>query len=150
MAALDLGTQRLTAFLALIRAIENKGVTGSQIYHRAYGGHYFMKMSDHPRKNYTAWGHTSNAAGAYQIKSDTYDDAKNAGIAYDFSSESQDKIALWLIQRAGASTYIRNGDFHSAYALLHGTWSALPGGRAQEITENDADQFITDYLDQQN
>ena len=150
MADPDIGAKRMTAFLALIRSVENKGVSGPQIYHKSYGGHSFMKMSDHPRKEYRAWGHKSDAAGAYQIRAATFDDAKRHGIVHDFSPQSQDRVAVWLIQRAGASTYITAGDFHSAYMLLHGTWSALPGGRAPEISEKDEDQFIEDQLDPSN
>ena len=150
MADPDIGAQRMADFLALIRSVENKGVSGTQIYHRSYEGHSFMNMSDHPRKEYRAWGHKSDVAGAYQIRAATFDNAKKHGIAHDFSPQAQDKVAVWLSQRAGASTYITNGDFHSAYILLHSTWSALPGGRAPEISEKDADQFIEDQLDPSN
>lgn len=148
MTDIDIGTKRLNAFLALIRSAENGGKSGPEVYRASYGGYHFMKVSDHPRKTHTRWGHSSDAAGAYEIKSTTYDDARKHGIAHNFDNDSQDRIALWLIQRKGASTYITNGDYDSAYSLLCGTWSSLPGGRAPEITQEDADQFIKDQLGQ--
>ncbi len=149
MAGTDLGNKRMDAFLELIRTVENKGVTGPEIYRRSFGkNHYFMDTSDHPRKSYTSGHHQSDAAGAYGIKSETYDWVKGKVHVHDFSPESQDKIARWLIQHKGAATYITHGNYDSAYSSLNGTWSSLPHGTAQQITAEDANKFINGKVTQ--
>lgn len=68
----------------------------------------------------------STAAGKYQITGTTYRDvAPKLGIT-DFSPESQDKIALELIRRAGAMDAVDRGDWNTAINKLGGTWASLP------------------------
>ncbi|QDB71025.1 internal protein D [Bordetella phage vB_BbrP_BB8] len=68
----------------------------------------------------------STAAGKYQITKTTYDDfAPKLGIT-DFSPESQDKLALAIIEREGALDAIRRGDWNTAIGKLGGRWASLP------------------------
>jgi muramidase (phage lysozyme) len=68
----------------------------------------------------------STAAGRYQITKQTYDDfAPKLGIT-DFSPESQDKIALAIIQKQGALDDVRSGRFEDAIKKLGGRWASLP------------------------
>lgn len=68
----------------------------------------------------------STAAGKYQITKTTYDDfAPKLGIT-DFSRQSQDKIALAIIQKEGALDDVKAGRFDQAIAKLGGRWASLP------------------------
>ena len=146
MPSSDEGSRRLAAFLALIRSIEVPGKDNHDAYRTIYGGHTFMNMSTHPNKKYSAWHHKSDAAGAYQIRDETYNLAVKHGIVYNFDEASQDKIALWLIDRKGATPHIRSAEYDPAFMLLKGTWSSLPGGTQQAITRENAIKFINDTL----
>ena len=64
----------------------------------------------------------------------------------DFSPASQDKIALWRIGKRGATSYIENGDYGSAFTLLNREWTSLPGGTQHQISSEDAVKFINDQL----
>jgi muramidase (phage lysozyme) len=68
----------------------------------------------------------STAAGKYQITKTTYDDfAKRLGIT-DFSPQSQDRIALAIIQKEGALDDVKAGRYDQAIAKLGGRWASLP------------------------
>lgn len=68
----------------------------------------------------------STAAGKFQITGTTYRDvAPKLGIT-DFSPESQEKIAVELIRRAGALDAVDRGDWNGAISKLGGTWASLP------------------------
>lgn len=70
----------------------------------------------------------STAAGRYQITKSTYDlMAKKLGIT-DFSPESQDKLAVGLMDSKGALPDILAGRFNEANNKLGGVWQSLPTG----------------------
>ena len=71
----------------------------------------------------------STAAGKYQITGTTYRDMAPVVGVNDFSPESQDKIALGLIQRKGAMDDVTSGNFNGAIAKLGGTWASLPSSK---------------------
>lgn len=71
----------------------------------------------------------STAAGKYQITKTTYDDfAPSLGIT-DFSPESQDKLAVAILEREGAIDAVRRGDWNAAIGKLGGRWASLPSSK---------------------
>ena len=91
------------------------------------GGGRFNDFSRHPNVVglRTAEG-PSTAAGKYQITGTTYRDfAPQLGIN-DFSPESQDRLALAIIEREGALNDVRAGNFDAAIQKLGNRWASLP------------------------
>lgn len=132
--------ENLTAFLAVIRTGE--GTSGANGYRTLYGGSLFTDMADHPSNlgwpgvvlpdNYCAGaglpkGCKTTAAGAYQFLSSTWNEAKRALNLPDFSPESQDAAAIWLIQRRGAYDDVIRGNFDAALQKVAREWASLPG-----------------------
>jgi lysozyme len=120
----------LNAFLAVIRHCE--GTSGPDGYRTMVGGGLFDSFADHPRvvktgrfSNGKKW--RSTAAGAYQFLSRTWDEAKKALDLPDFSPESQDRAAVWLIERRGALQAVEAGDLRRALSLCAKEWASLPG-----------------------
>jgi len=105
----------LDQLLSAIRLVE--GTSGADGYHTLYGGQLWEDLSDHPYK--LGWegvplsdaqcaragrspGCRSWAAGAYQFNKATWDDAAAGAGLVDFSPESQDQAAAWLLAKVGA------------------------------------------------
>lgn len=134
------------AFLKLLRWCENYPHEPTDAdYRRMYGGGTLDNLNDHPRTTVTKWGHTSSAAGAYQITVDTYDEFKKKLGLKDFSSEAQDKIALAIIKGAGALDLINQGQIEDAIKKLNRRWSSLPGGAQSRIKMDTALSKFTEY-----
>ena len=82
----------------------------------------------------TRWG-LSDAAGRYQmmaaipgkIRTDTWDWASRACGVPDFSPESQDRVAIYLVRRRGAIADIQAGRFAVAVRKCRQEWASLPG-----------------------
>ena len=88
------------------------------------GGSRFDDFSRHPNivGLRTAEG-PSTAAGKYQITGTTYRDfAPRLGIN-DFSPESQDRLALAIIESEGALEDVQAGNFDAAIQKLGGRWA---------------------------
>ena len=69
---------------------------------------------------------TSTAAGAYQFLQSTWQDvAANLGVR-DFSPQSQDLGALYLMKRNGSLADVMDGRFKDAIAKDGSTWASLP------------------------
>ena len=81
---------------------------------------------------------TSCPAGAYQIVFSTYSRAVNKGIVADFTPQSQDRIALWLIDKRGALGDVDAGRAAAAIGKLAREWVSLPGGSHPKISLADA------------
>lgn len=120
------------AFLAMIRDAEG---TSSQPdpYRVCYGySHVIEDTSDHPA-NTGEWDGSeelgSDAAGAYQFMSATWNDLKKAGKVWDFSPESQDAGAIALIERRHALGYVRAGQLAKALERCSYEWASLPPSR---------------------
>ncbi|WP_395303296.1 glycoside hydrolase family 104 protein [Pectobacterium polonicum] len=115
---------------AISRAEGTSGYMNSG-YHTMFGGGQISSLSDHPRqlKDFQqtdgTWNKTS-AAGRYQFTQKSWDEAAAALGLKDFSPQSQDMAALWLIQRAGQLDNVLNGDFMTATNNLGGVWASLP------------------------
>lgn len=118
------------AFLAALRQGESGGVG----YGALYGGGTFADFSHHPAdKSYpnawlgviTKWGPT-HAAGAYQFQPGTWKEAATACQLSDFSPDSQDIAARFLISRRGALDAVKAGDWKTAFLKLRTEWQSIP------------------------
>jgi lysozyme len=120
-----LSNQNVKAFLALIKYTEGAG------YQTLFGGERFTSFDDHPRRaiTKTLGGKpiTSTAAGAYQFLSRTWDECASAIGLTDFSPLSQDKAALFLIERRRALNAVLAGDWTTALERCNREWARLPG-----------------------
>ncbi|QDI18342.1 lysozyme [Serratia marcescens] len=119
-------------------------------YNTLFGGDQFSDFSDHPRilKEFTETNGKKNktsAAGRYQFTQKSWDEAAAALGLTDFSPDSQDMAALYLIQRAGQLDNVVNGNFEGATAGLGGVWASLPSSTyAQPKHSYDAMQGFYD------
>ena len=131
------------AFLKLIRYCEF-GRLDDQDYRTLYGFEKFTDFSSHPNRVFVVGQHkdktpiTSSPAGAYQIVFSTYSRAVNDGVVADFTPQSQDRIALWLIERRGALGDVDAGRAEAAIGKLTREWVSLPGGSHPKISLADA------------
>lgn len=104
------------------------------------GRHSIVDFSDHPTDT-GEWagepldflggryvGKVSTAAGRYQLRVETWREAKAALGLADFSPHSQDDAALWLIKRRGALADVTAGDILDAIEKCRNEWASLPGG----------------------
>lgn len=130
------------AFLKMIRYAE--GTDGAEGYHVTYGyQHYISSMADHPSVT-GEWngkqlpdavcvaagqepGCKSTAAGAYQFTKPTWLECKAALDLPDFTPMSQDRAAIFLIQRRGALDLVKAGKFEEAVMKVNREWASLPG-----------------------
>jgi RHS repeat-associated protein len=137
------GELNLRAFLYTIRNTEGQGTTLP--YDIQFGGGKFgkgkddkEKYKDHPRKAITKWNKTSTAAGAYEILAGTFDAVKGKVGVTDFTPESQDKLAVYLIKRRGALEQVKSANLDDAFKTLKNEWSSLPGAKEQGMKLDDA------------
>lgn len=72
-------------------------------------------------------GCVSTAAGRYQIIRPTWLTAKQALGLPDFSPDSQDRAALYLIEKRGALDDVKEGRVTDAVAKVRREWASLPG-----------------------
>ena len=136
----------IAAFLKLIRFAEHR-TDSDDVYFVLYGGRQtFSDTSQHPNKAITAWGHTSTAAGAYQILYPTWKEAKDKGLVSDFSKASQDKLARAKLQSRGALTAVQKGDIERAIPFLRNEWTSLPGAKQSKMTMAQARQRFDQYV----
>ena len=117
------------AYLTVIR--KGEGTLGEKGYSTLFGGGQFEGFEDHPNKTVKRGGYSSSAAGAYQILKGTWNSQnataakKKLGIS-DFSPESQDKFALWLIANRKALDEVLKGDLEGAVRGTNKEWASLP------------------------
>lgn len=134
------------AFLFMLRWCE--GTSGPEGYRTIVGGELFNSYADHPRitksgvfSNGKAW--RSSAAGAYQFLETTWDDCRMALGLTDFSPESQDKAAEFLIKRRGALEDVDAGRLALAIQKCNREWASLPGSPyGQPVKSYDACSLI--------
>ncbi|MEQ9937797.1 glycoside hydrolase family 104 protein [Pectobacterium polonicum] len=126
-----LGDPNARSYLDAISRAEGTSGYMNSGYNTMFGGGQISSLSDHPRqlKDFQqtdgTWNKTS-AAGRYQFTQKSWDEAAAALGLNDFSPQSQDMAALWLIQRAGQLDNVLNGDFMTATNNLGGVWASLP------------------------
>lgn len=143
-----LGDPNMAAFLAMIRAGE--GTSDPDGYRRHFGGKLFDGWQDHPRVAITAGlgknQYTSTAAGAYQFLSRTWDECAAAMGLPDFSPASQDKAAVFLIDRRRALDDVLAGRVEQAIAKCAREWASLPGSPYGQPTRS-LDEALRTYAD---
>lgn len=117
----------LAAFLRVIR--EGESSQTDEAYRMIVGGGRFDDFSDHPRKMVfiPKLNVNSSAAGAYQFLSRTWDEVKSRMGLPDFSPESQDKGAVYLIRRRKALDDVMAGRIKEAIEKCAKEWASLPG-----------------------
>jgi lysozyme len=116
----------VTAFLWMIRYAE--GTTGPMGYQTIYGYEYFDDYADHPRRIVHKGGISSSAAGAYQIMPATWDTVIQPALHLpDFSPQSQDQAAVYLLKYRGALDHVKAGRFEDALRKCAKEWASLPG-----------------------
>ena len=115
-------------------------------YDTIVGGGKFSDFSSHPNiVGLRTKEGPSTAAGRYQITGTTYNDiAPKLGLS-DFSKETQDKIAIKLIERAGALDLVDKGDINGAVDKLGNIWASLPSSPYSQPKRSD--KFIADFID---
>ena len=124
-----LADKNVQAFLRMIRVGE--GTSDDAGYRRLFGGDMADGYDDHPRRAVTKklGGRpiTSTAAGAYQFLSRTWDECVRALNLPDFSVQSQDLAAVYLIARRRAIHDVIAGRVEQAIAKCAREWASLPG-----------------------
>jgi muramidase (phage lysozyme) len=118
---------QIAAFLKMIRVPE--GTEGSDGYNKMFTGKLFYDFSDHPRIIQEGGGYRSDAAGAYQFLSTTWDEVAKTIGAPDFTPYWQDMGAIQLIKWEGAYEDVINGHITSALNKCSWQWASLPPGR---------------------
>ena len=131
----------IDAFLQVIKDGES-----SDNYRAIVGvkGGSFSDYSKHPGLNSDGSinraflpGASSHAAGAYQFQPGTWAEcASKLGLA-DFSPSSQDKGAIYLLQKRGAYQAVIDGNIDSACDLLRDEWQMfkLPRWNSARVIE---------------
>ena len=132
-----LNNKNVIAFLKTIRIGE--GTQGANGYRTMYGGSLFNSYAEHPNKKITAGAYTSTAAGAYQFLYSTWNECKKALNLTDFTPLSQDKAAVYLIERRGALNDVINGNFTAAVNKTNKEWASLPNSPYGQPTVKMAD-----------
>jgi len=121
--------KNVQAFLKMIRWAE--GTSNVYGYRTLFGGSLFNSFSDHPRKRFSftqtdGKKNTTDAAGAYQFLSKTWDWVAGRLGLKDFSPENQDKAAIFLIKNRGALEDVIAGRFDVAVQKVSQEWASMP------------------------
>lgn len=106
-----------------------EGTLGDKGYTTQYTGSQFTDTSRHPRQIKKGGGYSSDAAGAYQFLSTTWDGAKKALGLTDFSPASQEKAGRYLTTNRGVNPdqiYSTKEEFTAAIDKLSKEWAGLP------------------------
>ena len=152
-----LANPNVQAFLAMIRAMEARCL-GIDPYQVIVGCGSFSDFSDHPHVAvYTRYG-WSDAAGAYQfmggtyvpslkrnLRANTWDWVKGKLKLPDFSPQSQDKGAIYLLKYRGALPYVIRGDFQTAVMKAGQEWASFKGAGYGQ-SEWSLDRMRTAYI----
>jgi len=138
----ELTNDNCAAFLSMI-SISEGTARAPDSYAVCYGyRHTIQAFADHPAIT-GEWmgesianlgteyaGKVSTAAGRYQIIRPTWKGCKRALALPDFSPQSQDAAALYLIRQAGALDDVKAGNFEAAVNKCAKEWASLPGANA--------------------
>ena len=106
-----------------------EGTSGDAGYTTMFTHARFSDTSQHPRQLQQSGDLKSDAAGAYQFLSTTWDGAKNALGLKDFSPASQERAGEYLAQQRGVDTsrtYETKEEFAQAIDRLAPEWASLP------------------------
>jgi len=111
-------------WLQAIRHAE--GTAGSNGYATTFGYQTFDPAKGHPRRVVKSGGYASDAAGAYQFLSTTWDGVNRqmGTSSADFSPAAQDRAALQLIRNRGVDP--TQAISREGVAKLAPEWASLP------------------------
>lgn len=127
---------QVRALLDTIRYAE--GTPGEAGYRTKFTGAQFDPNKSgwrHPRRVMgSSSGYRSDAAGAYQFLSTTWDEVqKQLGLS-DFSPKNQDIAALRLIERRGAlEPFLKGAKFGDVMNRLAPEWASLPTSQGRSF-----------------
>jgi muramidase (phage lysozyme) len=136
--------KRIRAFLKVIRECECHGIDDEKRYFRLQNSlndsMYFSDTSKHPYANQP--NTRGSFSGAYQIKYSTWNDqVTKYDLPANFIPETQDMMAVSLLEYRKALGYIRKGEISAAITntTITSEWSSLPNGQhgRQERRGND-------------
>lgn len=114
----------LKAFLLAIRVHE--GTSKENGYNIMFTGKLFGSFQDHPRQLQCSGELCSDAAGAYQFLSTTWDMVAKQLNLKDFSPANQDLAAIQLIKNRGAYQFVIDGDLANACDRCSWEWASMP------------------------
>ncbi len=154
----DASADNLAAFLAMISYSEGTDRAGDP-YRVCYGyRHTIADLSDHPAVT-GEWrgesianlgpqyaGKVSTAAGRYQLIRPTWLACKKALGLTDFSPESQDKAAAYLIKGRHALDDVIAGQVGDAIGKCSPEWASLPGANYGQ-PERRVSQLVAAFTD---
>ena len=106
-----------------------EGTKGDSGYNTMFTGAKFTDTSKHPRQINQSGKYRSDAAGAYQFLSTTWDRAKNALGLKDFSPTSQEAAGRYLTQQRGVDPDKVITDFQTfknTLDKLAPEWASMP------------------------
>ena len=124
MPAMSKGWQKLSKVLRT-----GEGTLGDSGYTTMFTGAKFTDTSKHPRLLHSSGKLRSDAAGAYQFLSTTWDSAKNALGLKDFSPASQEAAGRYLTQKRGVDPDKEITDFQTfknTLDKLAPEWASMP------------------------
>ncbi len=106
-----------------------EGTLGDKGYTTMFTGRQFADLSKHPAQRNTGGGYTSDAAGAYQFLSTTYNPAAAKLGITDFSPESQEKVGKYLAEKRGLDVdklHTTKESFLKAVDKIAPEWASMP------------------------
>lgn len=155
--------RNIPAFLDMLSASEGTNSAGLDPYRVCYGyRHAIESFADHPAVT-GEWrgeklpdamcaaagrgpGCVSTAAGRYQLIKPTWLACKRALGLPDFSPDSQDRAAVYLIRQRGALDDVQAGRIADAIVKCRREWASLPGagyGQGERTMTALLDAFTT-------
>ena len=124
------GTGMTDAWAKWAKVIKaGEGTTGDKGYTTMFTGRQFSDMSKHPALINRSGRHASDAAGAYQFLSTTWNPAAKALGVTDFSPASQEKVGKYLAQKRGLATdtvFTDKASFLKELDKIAPEWASMP------------------------
>ena len=124
------GSNGQTGWGRLAKVIKTgEGTVGDAGYTTMFTGARFNDTSRHPRQINRSGRLASDAAGAYQFLSTTWDGARSALNLPDFSPESQEKAGRYLAQKRGINpdaVYSTKQELAQALDKIAPEWASMP------------------------
>ena len=106
-----------------------EGTLGDRGYTTQFTGKQFSDLSRHPAQINRSGNLASDAAGAYQFLSTTYNPAAKALGITDFSRSSQEKVGKYLAQQRGMNTdtvFTDKNSFLKELDKIAPEWASMP------------------------
>ena len=106
-----------------------EGTLGDRGYTTMFTGAQFSDFSKHPERLNRSGRNVSDAAGAYQFLSTTYNPAAKALGITDFTPESQEKVGKYLAQKRGLAVdtvFTDKASFLKELDKIAPEWASMP------------------------